>query len=250
MNRLPTLLVFAGLSFGILCLGHGLSRRKNPQATPPQSGLTKREAVVLFLLAASLWVLLFLNNLKWLPPLVGFDVADHLEYIDYLRQRHVLSLADVGWETHQPPLYYLICASILSVFRLPTTSPAGVGALRLLGLILGLVQIGLAFASLRLIFSDDARKQSVGMILVAFMPVTFCLYQYVFKSHPQNAPAHSALAWTLEKAGRTAEAQQEYAAAWQVDPNDPDFAERACRLTNQEQVAPWDALAAAYAEVG
>jgi len=179
VKRLPTLLLFAGLSLGILCVGRHLWRRRNTQGTLKETGLSKRQAIVLFMLAASLWIILFAHNLKLLPAVTGFDAAGHLEYIDYIRQRHALPLANEGWEMLQAPLYYLLCASILSVHHLSATSAAGAAVLRFLGLVLGLIQIGLVFASLRLIFPNDARKQIVGLVLAAFMPVHLYLYHYV-----------------------------------------------------------------------
>lgn len=179
MKRLPILLLFAGLSFGILCLAQYLWRRSNALGSSSKAVLSKRHATMLIVLVGGLWIILFMHNRKLLPAFNGFDVNGHLGYIEYIRQRHALPLANEGWEMHQPPLYYLLCASILSVFHLATTSDDGIAALRLFGLVLGLIQIGLVFASLRVIFPNDAPKQVVGLILAAFMPVHLYQYQYV-----------------------------------------------------------------------
>jgi len=179
VKRLPTLLVFAGLSLGILCVGHNLWRRRNAQGAPKEMGLSNRQAMVLVALATSLWSILFLHNLKLLPAQMGFDAARHLEYIEYIRQWHALPLANQGWEMFQAPFYYLLGASVLGVTHLLAIDADGVTALRLLGLLLGLVQVGLVFASLRLIFPNDACKQIVGLLFAAFMPATFYMYHYV-----------------------------------------------------------------------
>ncbi len=179
VNRLPTLLLFAGLAFGILCVGRHLWRRGSTQNSLEATGLSQRQAIVLVALAAGLWIILFVHNLKFLPALNGFDVSGHLKYIEYIRQRHALPLANEGWEMHQPPLYYLLCASILDLLGLSTGDTAGVMVLRLLGLMLGLAQIALVFASLRLVFPNDAPKQTVGLILAVFMPIHLYLYHYV-----------------------------------------------------------------------
>ena len=177
-NRLPTLLLLAGLSLGILCGAQYLWRDRNTSAALERTGFSTRQAATLVGLAAGLWILLFAHNLKLLPALNGFDVDDHLEYIDHIRQ-HGLPLANEGWEMHHPPLYYLLGASVLKVFHLGTRDTAGITALRLFGLVLGLAQLGLVFASLRLIFPHDARKQTAGLILATFVPATLYLYQYV-----------------------------------------------------------------------
>ena len=179
INRLPTLLLFAGLSVVILCTVQYFRRSMNPQSTSETVGLSNAQANILIAVAAGLWIILFVHNLKLLPIVNGFDSVAHLRYIDFIRQRQALPLANQGWEMHQAPLYYLVCASILSVLDLATASDAGVVALRLFGLILGLVQLGLVFASLRLIFPDDARKQTAGLMLAAFTPVSLYMYHYV-----------------------------------------------------------------------
>ena len=70
------------------------------------------------LIAISLvWVVLFLNNLPQLPGLFGFDRDGHLYYIDYIQQKKALPLADEGWQTYQPPLYYLFGAVVSSAAR-------------------------------------------------------------------------------------------------------------------------------------
>ena len=179
VNRLPTLLLFAGLSLGIVCGVQYLWGRGSGQGALERKGLTKGQATVLVVLAAGLWIILFVHNLNLLPVRKGFDVDGHLGYIEYIRQRHALPLADEGWAMHHPPLYYLLCAYILSIHHLSATSAAGVAALRLFGLALGVIQIGLVFASLRVVFPSDAPKQVVGLILAAFMPVHLYLYHYV-----------------------------------------------------------------------
>jgi len=179
MNRLATLLLFAVFSLGIVCGVQYLWGRGNGPGASGTNDLSTNHATILMVLAAGLWIVLFAHNLSLLPVRKGFDVDGHLEYIDYIRQRHALPLANEGWAMHHPPLYYLFCASILSVCHLRTTTAAGVAALRVFGLALGVLQIGLVFASLRLVFPRDARKQVVGLILAAFMPVNLYMYHYV-----------------------------------------------------------------------
>ena len=179
LDHLPTLFLFAVLSIAILSVARHPRVRGNELPTPSKTGLSQRQAVLLVLLAAGGWIVLFAHNLTLWTVRSGFDVNAHLEYIDYLRQQHALPLATAGWETHQPPLYYLICAGVLSLLRLPAVSGGGLAALRVLGLVFGLIQIGLVFACVRLIFPDNARRQTIGLILAASLPVNLYLYHYV-----------------------------------------------------------------------
>jgi len=179
VGRLPTLLLFAGLSMGVLWLGRYRWRRSIASGLAGDTGLSRRHRAILIALAGGLWIVLFLHNVRCLPAANGFDVDGHLQYIDYIRQRHALPLPDEGLEMLQPPLYYLIGAFLLGVLHLPTYSDNGVVALRLFGLVLGLAELGLVLAGLRLIFPNNARKQTAGLILAAFTPLALYMYQYV-----------------------------------------------------------------------
>src|ERR1035438_5169722 len=85
-----------------------------------------------FLLAGA-WAVLFANNLKVLPNLLGYDVTGHLPYIRYIQENHALPLASEGWEMFQPPLYYVVCAAILQMLSLSVADAVGIMALRVLG---------------------------------------------------------------------------------------------------------------------
>jgi tetratricopeptide (TPR) repeat protein len=178
-ERLPTLLLFAGLSLGILFGAQYLNRKRARAIASGGTALSPSPTTIFGVGAAGLWIALFAHNLRLLPAPNGFDVMGHLAYIEYIRQHHALPLANEGWEMHHPPLYYLLCAWILSVLDVGTKDPVASVALRLFGLTLGLAQLGLILASLRLVFPNDARKQTAGLIFAAFLPSTLYLYQYV-----------------------------------------------------------------------
>jgi tetratricopeptide (TPR) repeat protein len=130
-------------------------------------------------ITAVLWVMLFTHNLSLVPRSAGFDSLGHLEYIQYIQDHGALPYANQGWEMHQPPLYYLLSAGILNGLRLPAASFDGLAVLRLLSLVVGLVQIGLVFRSLRLLFPDTVSSQLAGLALAGFLPVQLYLTQYV-----------------------------------------------------------------------
>ncbi len=55
------------------------------------------------LLAA--WVILAANNIGQIHRQVGFDMAKHFEYVQYIAEHRSLPLANKGWEMFQPPLF-------------------------------------------------------------------------------------------------------------------------------------------------
>jgi tetratricopeptide (TPR) repeat protein len=164
---LPVLLLFVALSAAVLLAVRLFGRLPSPLA----AGLV---------VAALLWVLLFLNN-TFRPPLFpsGFDADEHLNYVRYIMERGSLPLADEGWEMHHPPLYYLLCARLLRLCGLWTDDEGAVIALRLLGLALGLAQLVLAAGCLRLLFPAQPRRQLAGLCLAAFLPAQIYTCHYV-----------------------------------------------------------------------
>src|SRR5205823_3989281 len=89
-----------------------------------------RAPLILFVLVSGLWIVLFSNNVSKLPPLFGFDRDGHLDYINYILQKKALPLADDGWQMYQPPLFYLLAASIISTSGLSASADATIEILR------------------------------------------------------------------------------------------------------------------------
>jgi tetratricopeptide (TPR) repeat protein len=170
-RRLPVLLLFAALSAGVLLAAHLAARSFGRLSSPLAAGLSA---------AVVLWVLLFLNNTFRIPLFPsGFDADEHLNYVHYILERGSLPLADEGWEMHQPPLYYLLCARLLRVCGLSTEDDGAALVLRLTGLALGLAQLALAAACLRLLFPAQPRRQLAGLCLAAFLPAQIYTCHYI-----------------------------------------------------------------------
>jgi len=127
---------------------------------------------------AGLWLILFWHNAQILPAAVGFDASHHLNYIKYLQEHHSLPLPAQGIEMFQPPLYYLISAVVLSLLHLSTTDPSAILLLRTLTMLSGIAQVGLVFASLRLIFPARPNLQLIGAGLAAFLPMHLYMSHY------------------------------------------------------------------------
>src|SRR6185503_6915103 len=112
-------------------------------------------------------------------PINGFDIQQHLRYIQHLQTQHELPAAGSGWETHQPPLYYLVAALGLHLCGLDVETSAGLTALRVLSLVFGLGQIVLVFASLRLLFPDELRRPLLGTAMAALLPAHLYHAHYI-----------------------------------------------------------------------
>jgi Flp pilus assembly protein TadD len=178
-TRWPLLMLFMALSAGVYWLF-----RRWPGGSRAERRLETGTMVVL----AGAWLALFANNLGLLPNLIGFDVTGHLAYIRYVQERHALPLASEGWEMSQPPLYYVICAALLQMLSLSVADHAGITALRVLGLGIGIAHFVLVWASLRLLFPGERSRPRWGLALAAFLPPLLYLSQYV-----TNEPLGAAL---------------------------------------------------------
>jgi tetratricopeptide (TPR) repeat protein len=148
--------------------------------TEPKQALTKSEITKLTLSGfILLWVVLFIHNVNQLSPMNGFDAANHIDYIKFIQEHHELPKAEQGWETHQPPLYYLFAATLLQIFQWDATTMEGVRALRYLSMLFGIGQIFLVVASLRLLFPSELTRPLIGTAMAAFLPAHLYHSHYV-----------------------------------------------------------------------
>jgi len=122
---------------------------------------------------------LFINNLPKLPRSMGFDAAEHEQYIQFIQEKHALPLPKNGWEMHQPPFYYLISATLLDVCGLSVTDDDAAFVLRGVNGTVGLVHCWLALLCFRLLFPKNLPVQAVGLLVAAFLPPHLYLSQYV-----------------------------------------------------------------------
>ncbi len=126
-----------------------------------------------------IWIVMLLHNCGQLPPIIGFDAAHHMDYIRMIQERREMPEADEGWETHQPPLYYVVCASLLQVAGLGAVSAEGLMTLRVVSLLVGAAQILLVFAGLRLLFPNELRRPLFGGGLAATLPAHLYHAHYI-----------------------------------------------------------------------
>ncbi len=179
VRQLPLLLFFAVLSTGFFLAGTWWFKRNRGHGELPVPVDSTQFAVLVLVVMAGCWIALFVNNLGRLPVQFGFDVQHHLEYIDFIRSRHSLPLANQGWEMWQPPLYYIISAALAALLKLEVYSVAATQVFRGFGLLVGVAHLGLIFLCLRLLFPGRVGMQLFGLILAACLPEHLYISQYV-----------------------------------------------------------------------
>jgi hypothetical protein len=129
--------------------------------------------------ALSTWGLLAVHNLSRLPGPAGFDVAGHLEYIDYLIKNRRLPLATDGWQMFQSPLYYGLSAGLFGILRWFCEPDNAVMWLRALPLACGLGQIELSYRAVRRLWPERPDLQIIGTLFAALLPMNLYLSHYV-----------------------------------------------------------------------
>src|SRR6202008_4280788 len=137
----------------------------------------RRIETTLLLLLVGVWLLLFWNNNRLLPFHRGFDSKEHLNYISYIQQHRSLPLPTEGWEMYQPPLYYLIAASSLSVCGLSVDESMSIYVLRWLGAFFGIAHFILVYLSVPPPL--PVRPAFIGLLVAAFLPMQLYLAHYV-----------------------------------------------------------------------
>ena len=175
----PIWLAFGGIAVTIwLAGGYWLSRSPKVGAMTSR-GLSRWQVCALLLVVASIWICLFWNNAGLLPLRVGFDSQSHLEYIRYIEERRALPLPNEGYEMFQPPLYYVLSASTLSVLGQTTNDAAAILTLRWMTMLFGIAHFTLVLLSLRLLFPTQIGPQLIGLVLAAFLPMQLYLAHFV-----------------------------------------------------------------------
>lgn len=178
------LFLFAALSCAICALVRILWARRIGAHNPSGArsgrwhGLMESGVIGMMVLTC-FWFLLFANNLGVLPPMTGYDVYGHAEYIHYIQEHGRLPLAQDGWEMHHPPLYYLLCAFVLEVTGHSIGDPGAVSLLRVFGMCIGAGHCWLIWASLRMLFPGKSLEPFLGALLASALPPMLYLSQYL-----------------------------------------------------------------------
>ncbi len=169
---LVTLVILAIISV-ILYLAGWIALSKFGKSAAPW-----KSAAILLTGPLVLWMALFANNLGALPYVAGFDSVHHLAYVRQVHSGH-FPLAGEGYQSYQPPLYYILSTLWLLPFNPGDWTDHAAELIRLLGLGIGAAHCALIFLCLRLIFPGRTSLQWVGLLVAAFVPEQLYLAQYV-----------------------------------------------------------------------
>lgn len=152
----------------ILCWFWDLARRKN------NSLKINPKKVILVTLSASIgWIFLFVNNNFKYPHLAGFDLVEHLYYMQFVINKQSLPYATEGWSTYHPPLFYLCSAFIEMLNPRQMTFK-----LKFIPFLAGLGNVLLAYLLSKNIFPKHFPKQSLIVLFAAIAPVNIYLSHF------------------------------------------------------------------------
>ncbi len=173
VKKMPVLLLWYAISLAVVLMGMKFLQR------PPLKGILGNPAVLVTWISGFFYLLLLFHNNDLLPDFYGFDEYGHKDYIAFIQERHILPLASEGWQMYQPPLYYLICAILLSIFHHLISQHEGVVLVRFLGGAEAIALVILVAGCLRILFPRKIGTQVVGFLLAAALPSVLYLAHYV-----------------------------------------------------------------------
>jgi hypothetical protein len=135
---------------------------------------------------ATLWAWLLLGKFTAIPAYMGFDGPDHLAYVRYVLETRSLPLAHEGPQFYQPPLYYVLQATLLGAFG---DGPARERLLlHLLPFACGVVQIVAAWALARTLLPADRTRAASAALAAGCLPLNLYMAAY-----PTNETLYGAL---------------------------------------------------------
>lgn len=167
----PVLLSFALLATAIAVLHH-----RRPPST--QTWLAAKGDWYLCGAAALAWLALLVWNWPSLWYFLGFDRYWHRQYIEYILQHGSLPTGTEGPEMWQPPLYYVVSASLTSLSQLPVDSPAAVALGRAVSYLLSVTQLLFLSACLRRLLPNGFAPRAAALWFAGCLPVQLYLMHY------------------------------------------------------------------------
>jgi len=148
-----------------------------------------RLAHALPLLVALAWSAIFVNTVLKIPLNIGFDAHHHVDYVDFLRERHTLPLANDGWSMFHPPVYYAATAALVGLQATLAPASGSLLAWKLPGWLAGLASALLCWALARRLFGANSREVAFAGLFAATLPMNLYISSYV-----TNESLHAALA--------------------------------------------------------
>jgi hypothetical protein len=123
------------------------------------------------------WIVLAANNFLKVPDNVGYDVQGHIDYVNFLLDRHELPDASHGWQMFQAPFFYVLTA--VANYVLTSFLPAKTALLwlRWLTLACGIAQVEICFRAGRYVFPKRDDLQTLTVLLGGLLPINVYMSQ-------------------------------------------------------------------------
>jgi hypothetical protein len=137
-----------------------------------------RPAMIRWLLLGA-GVLLAANNIRKIPLYIGFDVAGHYQYINYILEKRSIPLATEGWQMFQSPFYYVV-STLLYLALAPFLDRGTLAlAMRFIPLVCGILQVELVYRAVRCVFPERNDLQMAGTLVGGLLPMNLYISQTV-----------------------------------------------------------------------
>jgi hypothetical protein len=125
------------------------------------------------------WIYLFFSKMRQIDAGIGFDAECHIDYIRYILKHRTIPLATEGWSMFHPPLFYLLSAGLLEVFR-PLFSLVGpFSIVKVFPFLCGLGNVWVAFFIGRKIFRDDPVMTFWVVFSAGMIPMNIYMSAYI-----------------------------------------------------------------------
>ncbi len=125
------------------------------------------------------WLVLFFLKHSHIPVTYGFDAEDHVFYINYILREKALPLPHVGWETFQPPLFYILAASFFRLGYMLGGNEGALIALKALPMLCGLGVVWVTFLLSRLVFPGEYLRQTLAVVIAGLSPMGLYMSGYL-----------------------------------------------------------------------
>jgi hypothetical protein len=102
------------------------------------------------------------------------DLSGHLEYLAYVANKAELPPVSMGWETHQPPLYYWIAGVLVRCIGLNPGSAWAYGQWQCMSLLLSIASVFVTVDLSRALFRSESKQWAriVFLVVCNFVPAS------------------------------------------------------------------------------
>lgn len=132
--------------------------------------------------AVAIWLVLmtfYMNHT--LPEERSHDFWDHVQYTEILVNKHRLPYPNEGWETYQPPLYYIINSFVLPQ-AMKDNLATHINLVRLLSIIYGVLALFLISSLI-----SEVTNNIIAKILALMFIATTPTYTFIFSTYNNDS---------------------------------------------------------------